>query len=36
MTQAQVQAAMAVVMVLIATWAGTMMAVALLLHLEDG
>jgi len=31
MTQAQVQAAMAVVMVLIATWAGTMMAVALLL-----
>lgn len=31
MTQAQVQAAMAVVAVLIATWAGTMMAVALLL-----
>ncbi|MCW3098621.1 MAG: hypothetical protein JWL77_4239 [Chthonomonadaceae bacterium] len=31
MTQAQVQAAMAVVVVLIATWAGTMMAVALLL-----
>src|SRR5258708_4803112 len=29
MTQAQVQAAMAVVVVLIATWAGTMMAVAL-------
>jgi hypothetical protein len=31
MTQAQVQAAMAVVVVLISTWAGTMMAVALLL-----
>lgn len=31
MTQAQVQAAMAVVVVLITTWAGTMMAVALLL-----